>query len=114
MSFNSLQVRRVATGGLGAAATPLTTVANGAPIDVTDLIRSEGYTVEWTGVTTGTLHVETSIDGVTWVQEGANQTANGRMTITASNVAQVRIRASVATTIAVVYTASGRRGQAVV
>jgi hypothetical protein len=114
MSFNILNTRTPAAGSFGAAGTPLIGVANGGAISVEDFIRLEGYTVEWSGVTTGTLHIESSINGTTWIQEGANKTADGRVTLTTDNVRFIRIRASVATTIAVLYSVSGRRGNAIV
>jgi hypothetical protein len=103
-----LIVRRPALGAAGASDTPITTAIASAAVAVNDLIRSEGITVEIQGITTGTVKVQSSIDGAVWTTEGADLTADGRRTITTDNVGFVRALVTVATSVSVKVVVAGR------
>lgn len=103
-------------GGTGHPSTPKTTTGATAAVAVDDLLRSEGYTCEVKGVGVGgspSSQVQSSIDGTTWTNEGSALTADGRVTITAHNVAFVRVNvtalATPGTATAVVLTVAGRQ-----
>lgn len=103
-----LTIRRPATGSAGSPGTPITTAIASGAVCVGDLLRSEGYTVEVKGITTGTVKVQSTIDGSTWIDEGSPLTADGRVTITNHNILNVRLLATVATSISVTYVVAGR------
>jgi hypothetical protein len=78
----------------GSAAAPRTTTGATAAVAVDDLLRTEGYTIEVKGVGSGgspSVTIQSTIDGSTWTTEGSPLTADGRATITAHNIAAVRV-----------------------
>lgn len=95
--------------GAGSTGTPITTAIDSVPVTVADMLRSEGYTVRIAGITTGTVQIQSTIDGVNWDNEGAALTADGRVNLTGTNMQAVRAHVTVATTISVVMTVAGRR-----
>lgn len=103
-----LTVRRPATGAAGSTGTPITTAIASGAVAVNDLLRSEGYTVEVKGITTGTVQVQSSIDNSTWTAEGSALTADGRVTITNHNIAYVRVNVTVSTSVSITFVVAGR------
>lgn len=97
--------------GAGSAGTPVTTAIATAPISVADMLRSEGYTVNVAGITTGAVQVQSSIDGSTWVNEGSALTADGKVTLTSNNLRFIRGNVTVATSVSIVLTVLGRSDQ---
>ena len=95
--------------GAGNTANPITTVADSVPVTVADMLRSEGYSVQIAGITTGTVQIQSSIDGSSWANEGSALTADGRVNITATNVQSIRAHVTVATSVSIVLTVAGRR-----
>lgn len=95
--------------GAGSTASPITTTADSVPVFVGDMLRSEGYTVRIAGITTGTVQIQSSLNGTDWDNEGAALTADGKVNITATNVQFVRAHVTVSTSISVVMTVAGRR-----
>lgn len=95
--------------GAGSAAVPITTAIDSVPVSVADMLRSEGYSVRIAGITTGTVQIQSSLDGVSWDNEGAALTADGKVNITSTNIAFIRAHVTVATTVSVVMTVAGRR-----
>lgn len=104
--LNVTQVRRPKTVG---NTTPITTAIASDAVAVDDLIRSEGYSVEIQGITTGTVQVQSTIDGVTWTQEGSNITANGRVNITSANLTAIRLNVTVATAVSITFVVAGKQ-----
>lgn len=86
------------------ATTAITTVTSSAAKDVSDL---KDLVAVVSGITTGTCKVEVSEDGSVWTQVGSDLTANGRPDAAMPRCRYVRLRATVATTIAAVLTVSG-------
>lgn len=95
--------------GAGNDDNPIEAVGQSVAVGVADLLRSEGYTVEVEGITTGNVQIQSSINGSTWSNEGAALSADGRVTITAHNVAFIRADVTVATDVAVKLTVAGRQ-----
>lgn len=93
----------------GSPDNPVATVAATDPVSVEDLLRSEGYTCEVQGITTGSVQIQSTIDGSTWSDEGAALAADGRVTISDHNVAAVRANVETATDVAVILTVAGRQ-----
>jgi hypothetical protein len=91
--------------------TPKTTATATAAVSVGDMLRTEGYTIDVFGITTGTIQLQSSIDGSNWTNEGAALTANGRVTLSANNLVYIRGNVTVATAVAIVLTVVGRQAQ---
>jgi hypothetical protein len=95
--------------GAGGVGSPITTVAASVGVFVGDMLRSEGYSCAITGITTGSVDIESTIDGTTWVKEGSSITADGRVNVTSMNLQAIRANVKTATAVAVLFTVAGRR-----
>ena len=104
--LNRTEVRRPKVIG---NTTPITTAIASDAVAVDDFIRSEGYSVEILGITTGTVQVQSTIDGTNWTQEGSNVTANGRVNITSANLTAIRLNVTVATTVSITFVVAGKQ-----
>jgi hypothetical protein len=103
--MSRLKVKQPAAGTqTGADGSPITTVKASDKIDVEEL---DQISVAITGITTGTVQVQSSMDGTSWVNEGAAFTADGVRDV--SGVRKfVRANVTVATSVAVLIKAAGR------
>jgi hypothetical protein len=98
--------RKPPAASAGGASAPVTTVTQSAAVSTNDLDPTPGINVEIHGITTGTVDVESTIDGSTWVKEGSSLTADGRVKIS-SPVSAVRANVKVATTVSVTLVVGG-------
>lgn len=89
----------------GSTADPITTVKASDSIAVEDF---DSCQVQISGITTGTVQVQSSLDGSAWIAEGSPLTADGIVAISSARKF-VRANVTVATTVAVVVKAGGRQ-----
>lgn len=87
----------------GSTADPIVSTKASDAIAVEDL---DSIRVQVSGITTGTVQVQSSLDGSTWVNEGSALTADGAVAITGPRK-NVRGNVTVSTDVSVVMKAGG-------
>lgn len=102
--MSRLKVKTPAAGAEGAPGNAKTDTGGTGAIGVEEF---DSVTVEITGITTGTVQVQSSLDGSTWVNEGSALTSDGRVVVTGL-ATHVRGNITVDTSVAILIKAAGR------
>lgn len=102
--MSRLKVKTPADGAAGSPGNAIESAGQSGAIGVEEF---DAVTVEITGITTGTVQVQSSLDGSTWVNEGSALTGDGRVVVTGL-ATHVRANVTVDTDVAVLIKAAGR------